>query len=414
MEPQTEQTLHIGRCILEHREAIIADWEARARLEHPHAGGAERRALRNRLPQFLEELGGAMARSDGPFAPTMAPTMASPDPPSTLAADHGVQRWVLGWDVAALTSDFMILRTVLLERLFDVVDVSARDVAALAAVFDRAVAQSVQAYADHRELQLKRQNEALRRKNYELKRFAHMVAHEVRSPLGLVTLAANALKRRLASLPPEARAQLDGASEQFELIAEARRQIVEVVDNLMGYADDAGELMAREDRVDLERIFDEAVEHLKYFIQSSDAAVSRGPLPTVRGNPVALRAVFQNLLENALKYAGEGPPRVRVSAAQDDDGDGDGQRYWAIAFRDHGMGISREDQRHIFRFLSRVNVQEAIPGTGVGLALCRRVAEQHGGSMAVQSTPGQGSTFTLRLPVGEDEDESAREGEGAA
>ncbi len=398
MTPRTDQAREIGRCILEQRDAIIADWEARSLAENPQASGTERDALRNSLPQFLEQLGRTLAEGDGRV-------------PAGYAMEHGIQRWEIGWDVAALARDFMILRRVLVRRARSVVPIDTDDVLAIAATIDEATAGSVRAFTDHREFQLKQQNETLARQNYELKRFAHMVAHEVRSPLGLVTLATASVQRRIDGLPAQARAQLENAGEQLGLIAEARRQIVEVIDNLVGFAD--GDLAAFElaEGVQLAEVFDKAVGNLRYFIESSGASITRGDLPAVRGNAVALRAVFQNLIENALKYAGDEHPRISISAEKEpaekepagkvpaqNASDESGRAFWAIHFRDEGMGISDEDQRRIFHFLSRVNVQEGIPGSGVGLALCKRVAEQHGGSMAVQSDTGRGSTFTLRLP----------------
>ena len=387
----------MGRCILEHRDAIIAEWEAQSRVEHPRAGEAERLALRNSLPEFLTALGRAL--SEG----------GSASIPPSFAVEHGMQRWRIGWDVAAVCRDFMILRRVLVKRMSQSVELSTDEVLAIAVALDEAVVQSVQAHATHRDHELHERIENLQRKNYELKRFAHMVAHEVRSPLGLVTLAANALQRRISSLPADARAQLDDAGEQLSLIGEARSQIVEIVETLVCFADGEGDSLILEDDVQLAEVFDHAVEHLKYFIESSDASITRGDLPAVRGNPVALRAVFQNLVENALKYCGDQAPRVRVTASEETTESG--QAYWAIAFRDDGIGIDDKDQDRIFRLLSRVNVQERIPGSGVGLALCRRVAEQHGGSMHVQSAPGLGSTFTLRLPR-LDDDSKGRASQG--
>ncbi|MFI4917775.1 MAG: ATP-binding protein [Phycisphaerales bacterium JB060] len=399
MAPTSTRSPDLGRRILEQREAIIAEWEAQSLAEHPRASGTERQALRNALPEFLEQLGRALGQSqdegDGQI-------------PADFAMEHGVQRWKLGWDVAALARDFMILRRVLVEQLCGVADLGARDTVAIAATLDEAVIRSVSAYTEHSESRLKAQNEALARKNYELKRFAHMVAHEVRSPLSLATLAASSLQRRIDRLPQSARAQLEDAGEQLSLITQARHEIIEVIENLVGFADSDGDTLEHEDNVQLAAVFDQAVGHLKYFIKSSGASITRGDLPAVRGNAVALRSVFQNLIENALKYAGDGPPRVRVTAEKEGApkggagaGDQNGQPaqpMWAIHFRDEGMGISEEDQQRIFGFLSRVNVKESIPGTGVGLALCKRVAEQHGGSMGVRSAPGRGSTFTLRLP----------------
>jgi signal transduction histidine kinase len=409
MKQQLEDTQDLGRCILDHQDAIIDQWERLSREENPEACSEQRKELRNSLPQFLERLGETLSQG-------------STRVPRTFAVEHGIQRWRIGWDVASLARDFMVLRRVLVAHLRRNVDLDTDDVMAISAALDEAVSESVSAYVAHRELELNKKHEALERKNYELKRFAHMVAHEIRNPLGLITLATSSLKRLVGDEPK--------AAQQIERITEGRRQIIEVVDNLVKYASSVGGVEFEPDEVHLDRVYDEAVGHLKYFIESSGATVTRGPLPTVRGNAVALRSLLQNLIENALKYAGDGPPRIHVWAVQEPGGLGaapgaeqarvdptsNGHQphtppttptttttqsgsAWAISVRDEGIGISPEDQTLIFRFLARVNVNEHVHGTGVGLALCRRVAEQHGGTLTVESEPGKGSTFTLRLPA---------------
>ena len=382
MSDQAEQTRDIGRYILVHVDDILKDWERVSREEHPEASDEQRQKLRNSLPEFLERFGEALAGGSNRV-------------PRSFAIEHGIQRWEIGWDVSSLARDFMILRRVLARHLVLSVGLDMDDMLSISASLDEAVAESVSAYVANRELELNKKNESLERKNYELKRFAHMVAHEIRNPLGLITLAASSLKRRMADQPD--------ANEQFELIAEGRKLIIEVVDNLVHYASGVGGSDQKVEPVDLGEVFQDATDHLKYLIKGTGAEVTSGELPTVLGNAVALRSVFQNLIENALKYAGDQPPRVHVSAALEPqpqagrEGDAQGS-FWAIAFRDEGIGISPEDQKHIFRFLSRVNIKPEVHGTGVGLALCRRVAEQHGGTISVKSATGMGSTFTLRLP----------------
>ncbi len=398
MKQQLEDTQDLGRCILDHRDAIIEAWERQSRAENPEASNEQRRQLRNSLPQFLERLGETLSQG-------------AVRVPRTFAIEHGIQRWRIGWDVTSLTRDFMVLRRVLVAHLRHTVELDTDDVMTVSAALDEAVSESVSAYVQHRELELNRKNEALERKNYELKRFAHMVAHEIRNPMGLITLATSSLKRLVGDEPK--------AAQQIERITEGRHQIIEVVENLVRYASSVGGVEFEPQDVDLNELYDDAVDHLKYLIEASGASVTRGELPTVRGNAVALRSLLQNLIENALKYAGDEPPRIHVSAQKEPGGLGavaesdshgapinsptnhptsDSGSAWAISVRDEGIGISPEDQKLIFRFLSRVNVKAHVPGTGVGLALCRRVAEQHGGTITVESEPGKGSTFTLRLP----------------
>lgn len=372
---------HIGRYILEHRDAILEDWEATSREEHPEASDEQRQALRNSLPEFLQRFGQALSKGQNQV-------------PRTFAIEHGIQRWDIGWDISSLARDFMILRRVLVRRLRHVMDIDFDRVLSISASLDEAVAASVNAYVANRELELNKQNETLERKNYELKRFAHMVAHEIRNPLGLITLAAGTLKRRTG--------EAGDLAEQYELISDGRQQIVDVIDNLLHYAASTDATPAKVESVSLNEVFEDAVDNLKYLIESSQGTVTRGDLPQVTGNVVALRSVFQNLIENALKYHGDHPPRVHVSARAETlnvNDNGSTIEYVSIDFQDHGIGIAPKDHEHVFRFLARGDVKANIPGTGVGLALCRRIAEQHGGTITLESSPGKGSTFTLRIPA---------------
>lgn len=370
MPDQLPDIQKIGTYVLENREDIIVEWEHASRKEHPEAADEQRQSLRNSLPEFLTRFGEKLASGVN-------------EVPRSFAVEHGIQRWEIGWDIGSLARDFMILRRTLIRRFQTALDIDLDDIMAISAAIDEAVAVSISAYVESRELELNKQNEALERKNYELKRFAHMVAHEIRNPLGLITLAASSLKRKLSGR--------EDAAEQFDLISEGSGLIIEVVDNLVQYASAAGTEPPKTEKVRLNDLYDDAVDNLKYLIEASDAEVTRDELPIVSGNAVSLRSVFQNLIENALKYNGDEPPRIHIGAEEDDG-------YWSIQFRDEGIGISEEDQRQIFGFLARVNINPNVPGTGVGLALCRRVAEQHGGTIAVRSTPGEGSVFTLRIP----------------
>lgn len=381
MTTSTRENQTIGRYIHDEREAILEDWEARSREEHPEANAEQRQSLRNSLPEFLERFGQALSSGDVKI-------------PRTFAIEHGIQRWEIGWDIASLARDFMILRRVIVAHLRRSMDIDLDRALALAASLDEAVAESVNAYVASRELEHNKQNEMLERKNYELKRFAHMVSHEIRNPLGLITLAASALKRRTG--------EQGDLAEQYELIADGRQQIIEVIDNLAHYADSTDAAPGKVEKVELNALFEDAVDNLKYLIEASEGRVERADLPVVTGNSIALRAVFQNLIENALKYCGDEPPRIRVSARRErvDAGEsGTPIAFLCIDFEDHGVGIAPKDQDHVFRFLARGDVKANVPGTGVGLALCRRVAEQHGGTLTVESTVGKGSTFTLRLPA---------------
>ena len=134
-----------------------------------------------------------------------------------------------------------------------------------------------------------------------------------------------------------------------------------------------------------------AIAALKPALEESGGVITCDPLPEVRGNVSQITQVFQNLLDNALKYRRkEEPPRVRVSAARNGD-------YWEFAVADNGMGIDPAYHQRIFEPFKRLHGRE-YPGTGIGLALCKRIVEAHGGRIRVESEPGRGSTFRFTIP----------------
>lgn len=365
-----DELREIGLYIGAHIDAILARWKEISLAEHPEACASQRQQLFDSLPEFLQSFGQNFAHGDQEIS-------------RRYAIEHGLQRWSIGWNIEALSRDFLILRRVLVRALEEDLQISPAIAMAVAATLDEAVAVSVGSYVEHRELELARHNEALRAKNYELKRFAHLVAHEIRNPLAVISLAANAVERHLED-PRRIR-------EEIEQIEGGRDSMVAVIEGLLKYASlDLDESLINES-VDLNEVLQECREHLQFMIESSQASIVDHKLPTVPGARVHLLSVFENIVENAIKYAGQAPPRIEILGE-------DGGDMWHIRFTDHGLGITEDDQALIFRFLARGRGHENVPGSGIGLSLCRRIAEMHGGAISVESQLGQGSTFTLSLP----------------
>lgn len=143
--------------------------------------------------------------------------------------------------------------------------------------------------------------------------------------------------------------------------------------------------------VDLEEIAGQAREDLDIRIRETDADVDIGSLPRVAGDPDQLRQVFQNLLENAIQYSGDDPPEVDISAERNG-------ASWTVSIRDEGVGIEPDEQDRVFNVFHRLDGSDGNTGSGIGLALCERIVERHGGEIWVESTPGDGSTFSFTLP----------------
>jgi light-regulated signal transduction histidine kinase (bacteriophytochrome) len=139
----------------------------------------------------------------------------------------------------------------------------------------------------------------------------------------------------------------------------------------------------------------QALLNLRGAIEESGALVTHDPLPNVLADEMQLVQLFQNLVGNAIKYQGPGVPKVHVAAARN------GGKKWSFSVQDNGLGIEPQYFERIFGMFQRLHKREAFAGTGIGLAICKKIVEQHGGSISVESKPGQGSTFRFALPESE-------------
>jgi len=224
----------------------------------------------------------------------------------------------------------------------------------------------------------------LERSNERLKGFAHTVAHEVMSPLNVVAYC-------LATLEQKFGERFDDQSR--EIVADAGgaiRGMTELVNELLAFARVGGDDQTFGE-VDAEAVFYQAYAYLHPAIKEAGATVVHDPLPVVRGNEIHLRQLLQNLIANAVKYRRDEPLQIHVSAEEQN-------ARWTFSVRDNARGIAREDQQRIFDAFVRLHDQAQIPGTGIGLALCKRIVEHHGGQIWVESVPAHGSTFYFTLP----------------
>jgi PAS domain S-box-containing protein len=146
--------------------------------------------------------------------------------------------------------------------------------------------------------------------------------------------------------------------------------------------------------VDLSRVLERVTTLLSDAINEFDVDVTLDELPTVMADEIQMEQLFQNLIGNAIKFRGDAPPKIRVFAEED-------ASFWMISVQDNGIGITSEDHERIFKMFQRLHSESEYPGTGIGLAMCRRIAARHGGSISVASALGEGATFTLILPKNE-------------
>lgn len=225
----------------------------------------------------------------------------------------------------------------------------------------------------------------LEHSNRELEGFAHTLSHEIRSPLAAVHLNLALLSEQHGNLLDEATRRRVQRSQQ------SLREIGELADDLLTYARvGAGQEPRKRLVTDPAEVLEEVLAGFDPVIQERGAEVTHDELPRVEVHPGELRQLLRNLIGNGLKYNQRRPPRIHVSAHEEGDG-------WRFSVRDNGIGIAPADHERIFGLFVRTHAGR-YPGSGVGLALCRRIVERHGGRIWVESKPGEGSTFHFTLP----------------
>jgi PAS domain S-box-containing protein len=226
--------------------------------------------------------------------------------------------------------------------------------------------------------------QALKRSNEDLERFAYVASHDLQEPLRNIVSFSQLLARRYSgTLGPD-------ADEYIGFIVEAGKRMQNLITDLLEFSRVSTRGKALEP-TDTERVLEEAVKTLWITIETENATVTHDSLPVVKGDASQLVQVFQNLIGNALKFRREEPPWIHISAQKTDG-------MWQFSVRDNGIGIPPEQQERIFVIFQRLHTREKYPGTGVGLAIVKRIIERHRGSIWVESEEGKGSTFFFTLP----------------
>ena len=235
------------------------------------------------------------------------------------------------------------------------------------------------------EEELARRTAELQRSNAELERFAYIASHDLQEPLRTVTSYVQLLARRYEG-------NLDAdADELIRYAVDGANRMRQLIQGLLAYArvHTRGDVF---EPLSLEEILAETLDGLGLALRESGATVTHGPLPVVSADPGQIGQVLSNLIANAIKFRSAEAPAVDIRAERQE---GD----WVLSIRDNGIGIDPQYFDRIFIVFQRLHGIAEYPGTGLGLALCKRIVERHGGRIWVESQPGRGSTFFLTLPA---------------
>jgi PAS domain S-box-containing protein len=232
---------------------------------------------------------------------------------------------------------------------------------------------------------LKQKIAEVERSNAELEQFAYVASHDLQEPLRMVTSYVNLIDRRYKD-------KLDkDANEFIGYTVEGATRMQQMINDLLAYSR-IGTRGKPFEPSDMELILEHALKNLKITIQESDAVVTHDPLPTINADDLQITQIFQNLIGNAIKFRGDRQPRVHVSAEKKGD-------EWIFSVKDNGIGIEPQYFDRIFIIFNRLHTRAEYPGSGIGLAICKKIVERHRGRIWIESKPGEGSTFYFTIPI---------------
>lgn len=234
------------------------------------------------------------------------------------------------------------------------------------------------------EKEIKRYAANLKISNDELQQFAYVASHDLQEPLRMISSYLQLIEHRYKD-------KLDKDADEFIAYAvDGAKRLQDLIDGLLEYSR-VGTKGKSFELVDCGYILEKALINLKVTVEESGTLITHDPLPTVMADSTQIVQLFQNLIGNAIKFRSKETPRIHISAKLK-------ENEWVFSLRDNGLGIESQYKERIFNIFQRLYGRE-YPGTGIGLAICKRIAERHGGRIWVESEPGKGSTFYFTIPL---------------
>lgn len=223
----------------------------------------------------------------------------------------------------------------------------------------------------------------LERSNEELTQFAYVISHDLGEPLRAITSYLELLSRRY-------KGQIDDRADKYiNYAVDGAVRMQALILDLLAYSR-TGKQNHKLGDIDFEGVFEISVANLRVAIKESSAVITHGDLPTGLGDVTQITQLFQNLIGNSIKYRGDAPPHIHVSAEEHN-------QTWVFSVKDNGIGIAPEYRERIFQVFQRLHTPEQYPGTGIGLAICKKIVQNHGGKIWIESEIGMGSTFYFTL-----------------
>lgn len=231
----------------------------------------------------------------------------------------------------------------------------------------------------------RRLEQALERSNEELQRFAFTVSHDLKEPIRTVKSYAELLSRKY-------KGRLDTDAEEFmKFMVDGADRMAQLVNDLLSYSQAGREDRTRPEPTQSANVLQWALMNVDKLAKETGTVITHGPLPTLHADQAQLAQVFQNLIGNAIKFRSPEEPRIHICADRTDDS------FWQISVKDNGIGVAPEFHERIFGVFKRLHGRD-VPGTGIGLAICRKIVEAHGGRIWIESAAGQGSTVKFTWP----------------
>jgi PAS domain S-box-containing protein len=247
----------------------------------------------------------------------------------------------------------------------------------------KVVEEELNNYRNHLEEQVYERTAELTRSNKELEQFAYIASHDLQEPLRMVSSYTQLLEKRYSD-------KLDQDAREFiHFAVDGANRMQLLINDLLEYSRITTQGKEFKE-TDTFSILGQAIRNLQMKIENSCAIVTNGELPIIKADELNLVRLFQNLIDNAIKFKGTENPRVHISCQPDKD-------YWYFSVKDNGIGIDPKYKERVFQIFQRLSNKSEYPGTGIGLAICKRIVERHGGKIWIESEPGNGTAFLFTI-----------------